>query len=285
VAAASGRIGSTIMSTLLALDTSAASCSVALLRAGEVSGRVVDAGGGNAPAHSRLLLPMVDALLAEAGISAGQLDAIAFGAGPGAFTGVRIACAVAQGLGFALERPLLPVGTLRAMASACAAPRVIACLDARMGEVYWAAWECVLPADGTPPVEIEARVAPCVVPPARVPWPAGSGWVGCGDGFALHGPELLAQDDAASRAGLTTSRLARVAAGITPQAVDVLRLAARDFALGLAIAPEFAAPFYVRDKVALDSREQAALRAGAVPAAAVPAAAPAVAAVAARSAR
>ena len=164
-----------------AFETSTEWCSVALWLDGEL--RAIEARAGHR--HGELALPMLEELLAQAGLGAGALEAVAFGAGPGSFTGLRIACGIAQGLAFARGLPVCGVSSLEAMAEECGAERVVACLDARMGEVYYAAlerragrWR-------------EAVPAQCVAP-ARAPRPAGEGWVGCGSGFALLGNAGLA---------------------------------------------------------------------------------------------
>jgi len=157
---------------ILALDTSTDYCSVALWRDGVVHERGALAG----QSHSEILLDMVDAVLAEGGIRLAVLDGIAYGKGPGSFTGLRIACAVAQGLAYAVGIPLVGIGTLHAMAAACGAPRVICCLDARMQEVYHAAY--VRENGGY--VELSA---PRVCAPAAVPELAGDAWAGCGNGL------------------------------------------------------------------------------------------------------
>jgi tRNA threonylcarbamoyladenosine biosynthesis protein TsaB len=236
---------------LLALDTTTRWCSVALWRDGEVLAREADAG----QSHSEQLLPMVDALLGQAGTTLGRLDAIAFGAGPGSFTGLRIACAVAQGLGFGAGLPLVPVGSLAALAEGARRERgatlVYASLDARMREVYAAAFEH----DGAVWRE---RIAPLVVSPVAAPLPDGAGWHGCGDGFAAEG-------------GALRERLGAVLAALegerVPLARDVAALGAAAYARGEAVAAEHATPVYVRDKVALTAVEQrrgVALASGAV---------------------
>src|SRR3972149_2527871 len=121
---------------ILALDTSTEYCSAALWRDGGVHERAVRAG----QSHSEILIGMVDAVMAEGGTQLARLDGIAYGQGPGSFTGLRIACAVAQGLAFAAEIPLAGVGTLQAVAMSCGAARVVCCLDARMQEIYHAAY-------------------------------------------------------------------------------------------------------------------------------------------------
>lgn len=264
---------------ILALDTTTVLCSVALIRDGEVIDCAVEAG----QSHSSRLLPMIDRLLAEASVGLPALDAIAFGAGPGSFTGVRIACGVAQGLAFGAGRPVIPVDSLEAMALASGAAQVMSCLDARMGEVYFAAYrrEPFRGSFGTargdaasdvPRDRLVATIPAGVFAPAAVPLPAdkrsadcddlsrkpfdGADWVGCGSGFGVYAPAL------AGRLG----NLSRIASDIAPHARQVAQLAAIAFSEGRAIAPDLAAPRYVRNKVALDAVEQAALRARVTPA-------------------
>ena len=154
-------------------------------------------------------------------------------AGPGAFTGLRIACGVAQGLAFARALPVCPVSTLEAMAEECGAPRVVACLDARMGEVYYSALE----KHGDRWREVVS--ARCVAP-AKAPRPPGDGWVGCGSGFAAYG-------------GLG---LATVYPEVHPSAAAVARLAAPRLAAGEGMDAAHAAPVYLRDKVAWTTEER-----------------------------
>lgn len=212
-----------------AFETSTEWCSVALWLDGEL--RSVEERAGHR--HGELLLPMLDALLAGAGMKAGGLEAVAFGAGPGAFTGLRIACGVAQGLAFARALPVCPVSTLEAMAEECGAPRVVACLDARMGEVYYSALE----KHGDRWREVVS--ARCVAP-AKAPRPPGDGWVGCGSGFAAYG-------------GLG---LATVYPEVHPSAAAVARLAAPRLAAGEGMDAAHAAPVYLRDKVAWTTEER-----------------------------
>jgi tRNA threonylcarbamoyladenosine biosynthesis protein TsaB len=214
---------------IAAFETSTEWCSVALWRDGEIAALEERAG----QRHGELALPMLEALLERAALRAAQLDAVAFGAGPGAFTGLRIACALAQGLAYAHGLPVLGVSSLEAMAEECGAARAVACLDARMGEVYYAAlekqrgrWREVIPAQ-------------CVAP-ARAPRPAGEDWVGCGSGFAAYG----------------ALGLRRVLAEVHPSAVAVARLAAPRLEAGEGVDAARAAPVYLRDKVALTTEER-----------------------------
>ncbi len=228
--------GSGLGLNLLALDTSTEYCSAALLRDEELTYREAHA----VQRHSELILPMIEDLLVASGLELGRLDGIAFGAGPGSFTGLRIACGVAQGLAFGAGLPVVPVGTLAALAQEAGAPRVIACLDARMGEIYHAAYR----RDGGQWAEI---AAPSVGPAQSAPMLEGDGWFGCGSGFAVYADAL------AKRYG---GQLDGVAAGLHPHARSIARLAAPVLAAGGGLPAEQAAPIYVRDKVALKMHEQ-----------------------------
>jgi tRNA threonylcarbamoyladenosine biosynthesis protein TsaB len=225
---------------LIAIETATEWCSVALWHDGETAALETRAGNR----HAERVLPMLEQLLASAGISIAQLDAIAFGAGPGSFTGLRIGCGVAQGLAFARDLPVLGISTLEAMAEESGAPRVIAALDARMGEVYLAAYE------KTGESWREA-LAPGCAAPERVPCPAGGDWTGCGNGFTAY------------RAALETAlrgALRDCAPQVRPSAVAVARLAAPRFAAGAGMDAALAAPLYLRDKVALTTAEQQRLK-------------------------
>ena len=162
---------------ILALDTATEACSVALLAGDTLVARYEEPKRG----HAELILPEIGRLLAAAGSGIVSLTAVVFGAGPGSFTGLRIACGVAQGLALARGLPVLGVGTLEALAEQSGAERVIACLDARMGEVYHAAYRRC--AGGW----TEAS-PPALMRPGDVPVPEEGGWVGCG--ARLPGPPM-----------------------------------------------------------------------------------------------
>jgi tRNA threonylcarbamoyladenosine biosynthesis protein TsaB len=219
-----------------AIETSTEWCSAALWIDGEISAIERQVG----QRHAEFALPMLERLLVRARIGAGELDAVAFGAGPGSFTGLRIACGIAQGLAFARELPVIGVSTLEAIAEESGAPRVFACIDARMHELYYAAYERV---DGAWRPAIPAACAA----PARVERPSGGGWVGCGNGFAAGG--------AALRDALEGS-LAAVRPWIRPSAAALARLAAPRLAAGQGADSALAAPLYVREKVALTTAER-----------------------------
>jgi tRNA threonylcarbamoyladenosine biosynthesis protein TsaB len=221
---------------ILALDTSTEFCSVALWRDGVVNERALRAGQG----HSGILTGMVDAVLGEAGLRLDMLDGIAYGQGPGSFTGLRIACAVAQGLAFPADIPLAGISTLHAMALACGAGKVVCCLDARMQEIYHAAYV----RQGGVYIEVSA---PRVCTPGAAPELQDDGWTGCGSGFAAY-REVLRQRYGAA--------VVKVADEVHPHASDIARLAAPVFAAGQGMRAEAAAPLYIRDKVALKTAER-----------------------------
>jgi tRNA threonylcarbamoyladenosine biosynthesis protein TsaB len=227
---------------LLAIETATDACSAALWVDGVLTTRHEVA----PREHTRLILPMMDGLLADAGLRLADLDALAFGRGPGAFTGVRIAAAVIQGAAFAADLPVVPVSTLAALAQQgidAGSPRVLAALDARMDEVYWGAFQA--DAEGLAvPVGAEQVIAP-----DAVPIPEGDGWRGVGSGWAAYGDALRA------RLG---NRVTEIDPDVLPAAAEVARLAVRDFAAGLAVPAEQALPVYLRDKVAEKSRSSGA---------------------------
>lgn len=228
---------------LLAFETATEACSVALWVDGEVCERFELA----PRRHAELALPWAEALLAQAGVARSQLDAIAVGCGPGAFTGVRLAIALAQGVALALARPVVPVSTLATLAMAGQGGQVMAAIDARMGEVYLGAFTRT--DDGL----LQAAGRERLLRPEDAGALPGGRWSGVGSGFAAAGGVLrealgLGLDDCD--------------AGALPHAADVARLAVALYARGAAVAPERVQPAYLRDKVALTLAEQQAARAG-----------------------
>jgi tRNA threonylcarbamoyladenosine biosynthesis protein TsaB len=221
---------------LLALETSTEYCSVALWQDGAVSQRCELVG----QKHSELLMAMLDAVLKDAGIKINQVDGIAFGKGPGSFTGVRIACGVAQGLALGAGVNVVGVCTLQALAQASGHDKVIAALDARMNELYLAAYE---KRNG----EWFTVIEPCLCKPGDAPPVTGEGWFGAGSGFAVNEAALSA------RYG---KQLAGADAQAMPQAKAVAQLAAIEFSRGHAVDAALALPLYLRDKVALKTRER-----------------------------
>ena len=265
---------------LLAIGTSTDWCSVALHLRQSDGVRVVCADERAGQSQSRRLLPMIESLLRENGLAMSDLDAIGFDAGPGAFTSLRIGCGVAQGLGFALSIPLIPVGSLEALAEQGGADWTFVATDARMNEVYWSVLRridgrpeamraaCARRVDDAPGMFADWRAAlasgremsappsaqdgdPCgglaSAPGDASPDPT---VVAIGDAFDRH-PELR---EAADAEGLPVSAVP------FPDARAIARLAAARFDAGEILAARDAAPIYVRDKVALDVNEQRALR-------------------------
>jgi tRNA threonylcarbamoyladenosine biosynthesis protein TsaB len=229
-------MGMTTELKLLAFDTSTEALSVAVRR----GDRLLEHSGIGGAQSSTTLIPLIQQLLAEAGLALAELDAIAFGRGPGSFTGLRTACSVAQGLGFGAGLRLLPIDTLHAMAEEArhrfGAMRVVAVLDARMDQVYAARYE--LGNAASPAGEAE------LLAPEEVEVP--SGWALAGNAFAAYGERLSA---------------AVARHEVLPTAAAMLRLAPQLLAAGRTVAPAEAWPLYVRDKVAQTTAERAALKA------------------------
>lgn len=226
---------------LLALDCSTEACSVALFDGDELLERFEIA----ARTHTQRLLPLVDDVLAQGQIGLGQLDGIAFGRGPGSFTGIRICLAAVQGLAFGADLPVVPVSTLAAQAQTALLPlqghdgpvpdKLLSTLDARMDEIYWALYDVV---DGAVQIDGKEHLSA----PEQLILPPGCGIdsrllaVGSGWGYA---DRLPCKDLPAT-----------VNAELLPRAAAVGRLALREFQLGLALPAEKALPVYLRDEVA-----------------------------------
>lgn len=192
--------------------------------------------------HSEHLLPAIGELLEEARLSLRQLDALAFGAGPGAFTGLRLACGVVQGLALGSRLPVVAVGSLQALALEAPLGSLLVAADARMGEIYTAAYRN----DGLEPEEL---LAPSCIPPEALRIPGEGAWIGVGSGFAAY-PERIPAALSQNLAGIDGERI--------PTARAVARLAARKLARGESLTAAQAAPLYVRDKVALTTAERLA---------------------------
>jgi tRNA threonylcarbamoyladenosine biosynthesis protein TsaB len=223
---------------ILALDAATEACSVALLSGDESMGRAAQRG----PANAEQILGMVDALLAQGQVSLSMLDGIAASIGPGSFTGVRISVAVAQGLAFGADLPVIPVTTLEALAYQAlrsGAAQALACLDARMGEVYWG---CFAADAGGLVATSAARVGP----PDSVVLPAADVYRGIGRGFAAY-PAL------ALLPGLRLDSRDREA---LPDAREFAALGAWRLRRGEARDPADLRPLYLRDKVALTEAER-----------------------------
>jgi tRNA threonylcarbamoyladenosine biosynthesis protein TsaB len=224
---------------LLAIDTSTEACSAALAIDGAVAVRYRVA----PREHAQLILPMIDELMSEAGLSVGDLDSLAFGRGPGAFTGLRIAASVIQGIAFAADLPVVPVSSLAALAQGVnrekGERRVLAAIDARIREVYWGAYEC----DQVGHVRLYGEEVVCA--PKDVPIPIGGGWFGAGTGWETYLPVLQ-------------QRLPGLVQGCEPHrypsAHDIALLGLAGFQRGEAVGAELALPIYLRDEVAVKQR-------------------------------
>lgn len=219
---------------LLAFDTSGEACSVALMVAGETRQRLV-----RAPRrHGELVLEMAAALLTEDALKLSDLDALAFGRGPGSFTGIRIAAAVVQGAAFGAGLPVVPISTLAAIAQGAyrrhGLRRCLVAVDARMGQVYWGQYQ--IAKDGAARLEGDEAV----LDPNAAPRPQDAGWHGIGDGWQAYGEALH------RRLGML---MAGVTGGLVCEAQDVARLASDALAHGESVLADQAVPVYLRDRV------------------------------------
>ncbi len=226
---------------LLAIDTSTEACSAALTINGKISEHYEIA----PRKHAELILPMIDALLADAGCTLAQMDAIAFGRGPGAFTGIRIGTGVVQGLAFSIDRPIVPVSSLAAMAygaiSTFNAGNVLAGIDARMGEVYWGVYQ--RSAEGS--VKLLAEEAVCKPEETFIPesvLSVSGDWIGVGTAWQTYGELLAVRYE---------GRVAEHHAEIFPRARDIAALGVIGYEAGLAVSADEAQPVYLRNNVAL----------------------------------
>jgi len=254
---------------LLAVETATEACSAALY----IDGIVTERFELTPKEHTRLILPMIDSLMADAGLKPQQLDALAFGCGPGSFTGVRIATGVIQGIAFGADLPVVPVSTLAAIAqdffdnnkaqgkypplhsgegrnegfkkgansdlSRCINVAFTA-MDARMGEIFWGVYQ----RDEQGFAKLIGKES--VTPAVAVEFPDLSG-VGVGSGWGVYNHELMA---------LLAGRVSYCETENLPRAGAIARLGARGFELGLAVAVEQAMPVYLRDKVAKKESER-----------------------------
>ncbi|HWN06687.1 MAG TPA: tRNA (adenosine(37)-N6)-threonylcarbamoyltransferase complex dimerization subunit type 1 TsaB [Steroidobacteraceae bacterium] len=217
---------------ILAVDAATEACSAALLVDDALTERFEVIGRG----HAGRLLPMADELLRQAAIAPRDLDAVAFGRGPGGFTGLRIAAGIAQGLAAGGGRPVVPVSNLAAVAAGAARAHgrahILVCMDARMGQVYWAAFDC---SEARPRALTQEQLSD----PGAVEPPAGAPMFGAGHGFAAH-PALAAR---------LSGGLTGVDDTALPRAGDIARIGALDFSAGGGLAAALGLPVYLRDEV------------------------------------
>lgn len=229
------------MPILLALDASSSACSAALLiRHGGAKEQLISRFALTPREHTRRLLPMVDEVLAEAGVTPAELDGIAYGRGPGSFTGLRIAAGAAQGLAYGLDCPLFGVSTLEALALGAhrrhGVEHIVTAMDARMDEIYVAAWRC---RNGT----TEMLLKEAVMAPHRLRLPAladGETWHAVGSGWVL-GEALPAE---------VLAVVSRPEVTVEPAAEEMVLLAAEEYARGARPAAHESQPIYLRDQVA-----------------------------------
>jgi tRNA threonylcarbamoyladenosine biosynthesis protein TsaB len=226
------------MATILAIETSSETASCALLRGEALYTR----SSSGVRTHSQAILPMIQELLAEAGVALRECDAIAYGSGPGSFTGVRTACGIAQGLGYGAGLPLVPVVTLDAMALAChqqhGGSDILTVLDARMSEVYWAQYRFDSGTQAPQAVLAPALSAPdAVAPQGEV--------TACGNGFAAYAEALAGKPFAAG-----------AHADVMPHAAQIAQLGRIAFAAGQGVQAADAQPLYLRNKIAYTSAER-----------------------------
>lgn len=224
---------------ILAIDTATEACSAALYIDGELSSSYQLA----PREHSRLILKMIDELLSAANLSVSDVDAIAFGQGPGSFMGLRIAAGVVQGIAFAHDIPVIPVSTLKAIAQRAyeqtAVPRILVAIDARMDEVYWAAYRL----QGGQWI---SDAAECVISPdkirlSEIPTEQEKSWVGAGSGWQSYADRLLAGSDFLLHEQL---------ADCFPSAEVIAKLAVDEFKAGNTVSAAEAIPVYLRNEVA-----------------------------------
>jgi tRNA threonylcarbamoyladenosine biosynthesis protein TsaB len=225
---------------LLAIDTATEACSAALYIDGEIQQKYELA----PREHTRLILKMIESLLADAELKINQLDALAFGCGPGSFTGVRIATGVVQGLGFATDLPVVPVSTLASIAQLVhdqhQAEKVLSAIDARMGGVYWAEYKR---ADyGL----MQLSGSEEVLTPEQTPEVEGNDWIAAGSGWKGHSELLL------PRFG---QNIQQVFEDALPQSSTIAKLAVAAFHKGEAVEAKYAMPVYLRNNVAKKSQK------------------------------
>lgn len=212
---------------ILAFDTSTELCSVALSYVDGIITLQKDA----PRQHNELILPMIDELLQQANLKLTQLDAIAFGCGPGSFTGVRLAASIAQGLAYGANLPVIPVSTLRILAQTAydkfSCSQVLVVLDARMEQIYWGAYKII---DGL----MEEVIPDAIVAPDKISFSQDGNWIGVGNGWEVYHAELQ-----------KNCHVTAIKSEILPEACSMIKLAQTAFEQHKTVAPQFALPVYL----------------------------------------
>ena len=228
---------------LLAVETATEACSAALYIDGEITERF----SLTANEHTKLILPMIDTLMSEAGLLPQQLDALAFGCGPGSFTGVRIATGVIQGIAFGADLPVVPISTLAAIAQDyfdsndnMEQHTAFTAMDARMGEIFWSIYNRNEQGYATLIGKEVVTLADDIVFPDLT-------GIGLGSGWGVYEEKLMLR---------LAGKVKHYEVDIRPRARAIARLGARGFELGLAVEVELAMPVYLRDKVAKTEAER-----------------------------
>lgn len=223
------------MKNILAIDTSTEACSVALLMGVEVIEQFEVA----RQRHTELVLPMVDVILEEAGISIASVDVLAFGRGPGSFTGIRIGTGVVQGIALGAGLPVAPVSSLAAIAQGVyrtgGHKQVIAAIDARMQEIYWGCFQ--LDEKGY----MQATQAEVVAKPEGLPLPAGDNWFAAGTAWSAYEDELNS---------LINEKVKEYDGDYLPHAQDIATLARDVIEKGQLVSADCVEPVYLRNEVA-----------------------------------
>ncbi len=226
---------------LLALETATEACSVALW----VDGEIFSQDEWTPQQHTKHLFPMLESLIQKAKIKKNEIDCVAYGHGPGSFTGVRIAASMAQGIALGCQIPVVGISTLQAIAHRVwretGQNKILVAIDARMQEVYWGCYKVT--SSGKPNCVVEDRVST----PDTVTVPDGSDWVGAGNGWRVYANSLSERCEGIYQPSVVPDY---------PSAQDILLLAKDEYLCGHAVSPEFAMPVYLRDKVALTEKER-----------------------------
>lgn len=220
---------------ILAIDTTAELCSAAIASGDKIYARTLVA----PKLQAQKMLSLVEGLLLETGLTLNQLDAIAFGAGPGSFTGLRVACGIAQGLAFGADIPVIPISSLRTLAWMAHqqnnADYVMAALDARQHEIYWGLYKY----DTKHLMKLQGEEV--VVVPAQAPLPKKVEiWVGAGSGWKAYRDELVNH---------TQDQQYAVYEELSPEAEALVQLACCDFNHKAGFPAHMAVPEYIRNKV------------------------------------